>query len=390
MSLKLYRYPSRSPNWIVRGVVRGKPFGPRTTGTSDKDAAEQIRIRWESEQLEESIHGRRATVTFMEAAASYLEDGGSPRFLGTEDRTTGKWTLLLGELGQTRLSHIDSTKLSEAAKRLYPDARPDTINRQVYTPFVAIWNHAAERGWCDYRKWSRPRNQRGTRIRAKAARVGSFPVPYERAAKFVTAMWPLDAITMTVLFYTGMRPIEWFHVEDKDVDVDGRWITIPSSKTGEGRGVPMHDVLVPIMRALVDRFEGPIANRFNTETATIEPYPIMENAGGQLGKAINAARAKTNIRDISAYTARHTVNTNLTTAGVLYEMRARIMGHARRTTNDIYIGIPQADLIKAVNLLPVPALWKTSEIVQNPCTVIDNVVKLQQEHSGKRGRLRPW
>ena len=48
---------------------------------------------------------------------------------------------------------------------------------------------------------------------------------YERAAEFVLAMSPANAMVMTGLFYTGMRPIELFVLNSDMVDVPGRWIT---------------------------------------------------------------------------------------------------------------------------------------------------------------------
>jgi integrase/recombinase XerD len=48
----------------------------------------------------------------------------------------------------------------------------------------------------------------------KKARAGTKPVAYAHAAKFVLAMSPAPAMLMTTFFYTGMRPIELFTLED--------------------------------------------------------------------------------------------------------------------------------------------------------------------------------
>ena len=79
MSLKLTRR-AKSPYWIMRGTVRGIRV-EESTGTTDKKAAEEIRAKREAAILEQSIHGRVATVTFAEAALDYLDHGGSKRFL---------------------------------------------------------------------------------------------------------------------------------------------------------------------------------------------------------------------------------------------------------------------------------------------------------------------
>jgi len=80
MPLRLTKLPT-SPNWYIRGTVRGvRVF--ETTGTDVEAVADEIRIRREALILEESIHGRKQTRPFAEAALSYIEAGGEARFLG--------------------------------------------------------------------------------------------------------------------------------------------------------------------------------------------------------------------------------------------------------------------------------------------------------------------
>ncbi|KQV81873.1 hypothetical protein [Rhizobium sp. Root1220] len=52
-----------------------------STKTSDKDTTDAIRIIRERDLLEESIFGKKVTVTFQEAADAYLQSGGSARYL---------------------------------------------------------------------------------------------------------------------------------------------------------------------------------------------------------------------------------------------------------------------------------------------------------------------
>lgn len=388
MPLKVTKHP-KSPNLYLRGAIRGISIY-ETTGTDDKAAAEQIRIRREAELLEESIHGKRVTVSFMQAAQSYLEQGGSHRFLGEQDEETGEWSGLIGYFMNRRLSTINQEDLDEAAATLYPNASPDTRNRQVYTPFIAVWNHSAGNEWCDERTWRRPRKPKGTRIRVVSRRAGTFPVPYDHAARFVRSMWPLDAMNMTILFYTGMRPIELVTLEDSQVDIKGRWITLPASKTGEPRGVPIALMILPIMKALTETFGGIIVNRFNQMTGKVEPYPKIEDAGGQFGAAIRAARRDTGIKDVSPYTGRHSVSTYLVAAGVHPHIKDQILGHAATEMTRRYTSLPQKPLIKAIDKLPRPKLWVEADFVKNPWTTIETMLKCKTDQRDKRGRFRPW
>src|ERR1051325_5934440 len=94
MSLKIVRRAG-SPNWFIRGTCRGQAVF-ETTGADDRAAAEALRIQREAELLKQSVFGKKATVTFAEAAASYLAAGGSPRFLGKFDEAAGRWNGLIG------------------------------------------------------------------------------------------------------------------------------------------------------------------------------------------------------------------------------------------------------------------------------------------------------
>ena len=121
----------------MRGTLRGIRI-EESTGTYDKRAAEEIRAKREAEILAQSIYGRRATATFAEAALSYLEIGGSKRFLEP----------VLRHFGTTPLVQIDQYAIELGARKVYPDVSNATLDRQFYTPVSAVMKHAARRGWC--------------------------------------------------------------------------------------------------------------------------------------------------------------------------------------------------------------------------------------------------
>ena len=74
MSLRCVRRP-KTPNWIVRGTVRGIRV-EESSGTADRARAEEIRAQREAEIITQSVFGRAATATFAEACHSYLKTGG--------------------------------------------------------------------------------------------------------------------------------------------------------------------------------------------------------------------------------------------------------------------------------------------------------------------------
>lgn len=191
-------------------------------------------------------------------------------------------------------------------------------------------------------------------------RTGTSPVEYERAATFVTAMSPAPAMVMTALFYTGLRPIELFALETPDMDIAKRWLVVRSSKTGEPRGVPLHWFLAEWLGPLVER--GGILFR----THKGHPYPPTQGGGGQLKTAITGARRRSGIKDISPYTGRHSVSTQLVVNGVHPYIKDQILGHAVDDMSRRYTHVPQRPLIEAIDTLPVPESWRDLPWVSDP------------------------
>jgi hypothetical protein len=107
----------------MRGTVRGIRI-EESTGTDDKKIAEEIRARREAELLTESIYGRRATATFAQAALSYLEQGGSIRYLNR----------IISYFGTTPLTRIDQDAIDRGARTLYSNVSNSTRIRQFYGP----------------------------------------------------------------------------------------------------------------------------------------------------------------------------------------------------------------------------------------------------------------
>lgn len=361
MPLKIYK---RGKVWWISGTVHGQVVR-ESARTNDKEVAEALRIKREAELVSDHVYGPKVTRTFAQATESYLKAGGDPRFIGTEDEG------LLHYFYNTPLKDIQQNDLDEAARKLYPNAQPATRNRQVYTPFVAVWNHAFSNGWADMKKWSRPKKPKGTNVvRMAKRRAGTFPVEFEHAAKFIASMSPGPAMLMTTLFYTGMRPIELFALGVDQVNVAGRWISLEFTKTGEPRGVPMHEFLVPIFESLLKRNALADDQRI-FRTPRGEPYEEIATdeegrGGGGLKSAINGARRRSGITDIAPYTGRHSCSTGLVVAGVHPHIKDQILGHAADDMSRHYTNVPQAPLIDAINKLPVPDLWRSLPWLEDP------------------------
>ena len=147
MPLKVFK---RGRVWWLRGTVRSVPVY-ESTKTDKRPAAEEIRIQREAEILSRSIHGAAATASFSEAVVMYLEAGGERRYMQP----------LLDHFRSVPLAKIDQAAIDRAGRVLYPEAKPSTVNREVYTPMSAVLHFGAPRGLCDVPRIKRPKQPAG-------------------------------------------------------------------------------------------------------------------------------------------------------------------------------------------------------------------------------------
>jgi len=279
MSLKLTRRHG-SPNWYIRGTLRGVAVD-ETTGVADRKAAETIRARREWEILQASIFGRKATASFLEATVGYLESGGEGRYLQR----------LTDHFGGQPLVKIDQAAIDKAAKSLCPLAAPATVNRQVYTPVSAVLKHAAKRGLCEYRQIQRPTPPKG-RVRWIA------PAEAERLiAACAKHLRPL----VIFLLYTGARLSEALYIDWQQIDLDRGQAQFLATKNGEARGVPLHPRVIAALTKLRHRkrevFRRPDGKGYAEKA---------DRSGGQIKTAFRGACRRAGIVNFTPHDCRHT------------------------------------------------------------------------------------
>jgi integrase len=228
-------------NYYLRGTVRGQSIF-EVTGTNDPVAADAIRIKRENELLQRSVFGPAATVTFAEAAVSYLDDGGGEsRLLGKWDEEAGQWTLLIGHFGNTPIARIGQAEIDAAAAGLYPNTKATTRERQVYIPMSAVLRHAARKGWCATPMLQHPRVKQP---------VTKWSTP-ERLDKLFPHCTPKLRHLVVFLTYTGARisealPVDW----DGDISLEQRSVILRRTKNGKPRTVHLPDPLLSELMAV--------------------------------------------------------------------------------------------------------------------------------------------
>ncbi|MCL2430174.1 MAG: site-specific integrase [Alphaproteobacteria bacterium] len=237
--------------------------------------------------LAEAIYGRRATATFAQAVLSYLEHGGSKRFL----------ELVIEHFGTTPLVKIDQDAIDRGARKLYPNASGATRNRQFYTPVSAVMTHAARRGWCPRLLLDRPASSK-ERVR--------WLTP-EEAERLIEACSDHMGPLVIFLLYTGARVGEALWLDWHDLDLKRGHVSFPKTKNGEARGVALHARLTAVLANLPHR-EGAVFRRpdglpYERPEADDEEHI---SAGSRISTAFAGACRRAGITNFHPHDCRHT------------------------------------------------------------------------------------
>jgi integrase len=278
MSIKLVRR-GKSPNWYIRGTVRGIAVDA-STGTDRREVAEAIRAKREVELLDSSVFGRQATATFLEAAVSYMKAGGEARYMERIDE----------HFGTTPLNAVDQAAIDRAAAKLYPNAAPSTRNRQLYTPVSAVLKHAARRGLCAERRVERPAQPKG---RDRYLKPGEAEVLISACAAHLRPL-------VIFMLYEGARVGEALYLDWREVDLGRAHVIFRDTKNGDHRGVPLHPRVVAELANLPHR-EGPVFRRPDGLA-----YAHRSGGGGQIKTGFAAACRRAGITDFRPHDLRHT------------------------------------------------------------------------------------
>lgn len=284
MPLKLFRRNTQG-NWYIRGTVAGCRVY-ESTGTSQRRLAQATLDRRQREIAERAAFGRAATTTFAEAALTYIEAGGEARFLTPILEYAGADTLLFD---------IDNAWLTEAARAIYPSAKPATVDRQLVTPVSAIYNLAAEDNLCPARRF-RKRAKDNARIHWLT------PEEAERLIAAIRADQPHILRPVAIMLSGGARTGETFPIRREALNIPTGEIWIPETKND----IPRY-VRLP-RRGLDLLLEGGLPEAGEIcRTHRGKPYAVSAYRGSQIRAAWKSVRKAAGLGpEITPHVLRHT------------------------------------------------------------------------------------
>lgn len=169
------------------------------------------------------------SITFEQAAASYVEHGGDNRYLPR----------IVEYFNGRALASIFPFDVYQMAEKLYPTVGNATRNRQALTPARSVLIHGYERGWCNRILLRRFKEE------PKKRKIPAAPVWLHAFARQADKD-DLSHVAAIVLFmaHTGARVSEAVALEWPQVDLANRTALLLKTKTSTNSSRSLTDELV--------------------------------------------------------------------------------------------------------------------------------------------------
>lgn len=195
------------------------------------------------------------------------------------------------------------------------------------------------------------------------ARVRFLSAEEEIALRNVilSSRFPALVHQLDLSIHTGMRAGEQFGLKWNQIDLERRILTLPKTKNGKPRHIPLNATAVTALKALKQKADASSDSVFPSSRAAGES---LQSARGWFDKALADAK----IKGYSWHCNRHTFASRLVMAGVDIRTVGELLGHKSLSMTMRY-----AHLAPAHNAAAVDRLVSYSEIGADTAT--DTVAK---------------
>lgn len=147
--------------------------------------------------------------------------------------------------------------------------------------------------------------------------LNPFTDEESRLRAVIQAKFPSHMPEFAVALHTGMRPSEQYGLTWDRVDLVRRLVTIPNSKNGRTRHIPLNSVALAAFQELFGRSQGSGKVFVNMHGEPLKGYKHwFDNAVREAG-----------ISDFTWYCLRHTFASRCAMAGIDLRTIAELMGH---------------------------------------------------------------
>jgi site-specific recombinase XerD len=331
----VYEYPAGSDVWWIQYFVDGRR-------RREKVGGKQAAINRYQQRKTEAREGRLPTpqhqVPFDDFVKEYLEgERLRLRAFAEYERHGRVW---IDRFGHRPLRHILPLDIQTWATRRRGDVEPATVNRElsflrrVFS--VALANGLVERNPVKAVKF----------FREPSGRVRFLTEDEEPRLR--EQLDPSQWQIVEFAFNTGLRQSEQFRLRWEHVNLTNRVLTIPRSKHGGARHVPVNNTATAILHSLPSRFHSRWV--FPSRAGKT---PL--NATNFRQRVFNPAVRRAGIENFRWHDLRHTFASRLAMKGVDLNSIRELMGHKTLAMTLRYAHLSQSHLHQAVKQLDDPS-----------------------------------
>jgi site-specific recombinase XerD len=273
-------------------------------------------------------------LSFREMAKLYLDD--HSKINKVSYRTDQhRMVRLLKKFGDQPLSEISRHDVERFRASLAGELAPSTVNRYMAL-LKSVFNKAIS--------WGKAEKNpvQGLKQFKESQRTRYLTEEEEGRlrAVFPPKHWPLVEIAVN----TGMRRSEQFGLQWDNVNFNSEFITIPRSKHGEVRHIPMNKTVQKIFQELPSR----LRSKWVFPSGNIETPMDIRNF---VHRIFLPADSKANIKDFRWHDLRHTFASRLAMSGENLRTVQELMGHKTISMTMKYSHLSPSHLKDAVGRL---------------------------------------
>ena len=344
----VYEHPAGSNVWWVLyydqyGKRHREKVGPKGLAiTAYQKRKTEIR---EGKFLPDKVNERRRAVLFEDMLTSYLEE------YSKVNKRSYKTDLSMAirlrrELSGKTLEEITAQDVERLRAKCRTELAPATVNLHL-----ALLKHVFTKAI----EWGKTEKNPAQSIKFFRANNARTRYLTEEEEERLRAVFPSEHWgKVEVALNTGIRREEQFSLQWANLNFQTGVLTIPRSKHGESRYVPMNDRVVEVLRSLPSRMKSGYV--FPSETGET---PL--NANNFINRVWNPVRAKAGLADLHWHDLRHTFASRLVMAGVDLRTVQELMGHKTITMTLRYSHLSPTHQKEAVQrLLQEPTATRTA------------------------------
>lgn len=248
--MSIFKHP-QSGNWWLDFTLPGCKRIKRSTGTTDRKAAQELHDKLKAESWRVVQLGEQVERLFDDAALEFLKASEGQSDYGTKVRHVTYWRQFFGgkplrSLTSEAIRAALPTHSAFTDKRAQRKLASATVNRYIasITRIMAI---SHESGWIAAKPKVNLREEGGIRIRY----IDRSEARALLAA--ITQDWLRDLVTFALS--TGMRQGEILSLKWSSVNLENRmcWVNAELAKSGHGRAIPLNDEALALITSQVGK-----------------------------------------------------------------------------------------------------------------------------------------